>query len=64
MKTFKNDFQSFKTHLQNYTQKNNTEIEKKNKKLLYKDNTIAKLYFSNETGKKVQMQDKIFEKFF
>ena len=28
---------------------------KKIKKLLYKDNTIAKLYFSNETGKKVQM---------
>ena len=33
----------------------------KNKKLLYKEkSTIAKLFFSNETRKKVQMQDKIF----
>lgn len=45
----------FKTLLQKYIKKNNTEIDIINlKKLLYKENTIAKLFFKwNST--KVQM---------
>lgn len=38
-----------------YLEKQHWNQQKKFEKLLYKDNTIAKLYFSNETGKKVQM---------
>ena len=53
----KDYFQSFKTLLQNYTQKRNTEINQKIlKKLLYNDNAIVKLYFSNDTGKNVPMK--------
>ncbi len=53
----KDYFQSFKTLLQNYTQKRNTEINQKIlKKLLYNDNTIVILYFSNDTGEKVPVK--------
>ena len=49
----KNYFQSFKSFLQNYFYKNNTQIDQKNEKLLSKDNTtIAKHFFSTETPKK------------
>ena len=41
--------------------KTTLKLTKKNKKLLYKEkSTIAKLFFSNENRKKVQMQDKNF----
>ena len=60
-KSYKDYFQSFKTLLQNYTQKRNTEINQKIlKKLLYNDNAIVKLHFSNDTGKNVPM--KTFQK--
>ena len=56
-------FNHSKYFLSEYALKNKTEIDLKIlKKRLYKENTIAKLFFSNENQKKVQMQDKKFEK--
>ena len=55
MKTFKKWLSIFQNTFTKLYLEKNTEIDKKFKKLLYKDNTIAKLYFSNETGKKVHM---------
>ena len=56
-------FNNSKYFLSEYALKNKTEIDLKIlKKRLHKENTIAKLFFSNENQKKVQMQDKKFEK--